>query len=383
MMRYILTVRDLEVVKRLETLGGRVKTFKNLKSIVEIDCDFDPSKIDGVCSVENADSPKQSPIDQSVQVDSTFLNGCWALPRMCRRRAPWDVYHISHPVDTFYRYQLDGTGVDIYFCDSGIDLDHPEFGGRATNVYEYHSSGGAGDNNGHGTLTAGAAGGSTVGTAKGALLWSFKSADSAGANTDASIIDCIDEILTHYAGRSGTNRPAVCSLSINPVHGSGVAAAIGSLIDAGIVCVFSVGNDKTSVNSSAIVSEPDIIAVGGIGFCDLPYWVNSDGTNYGTEVDILAPAQSIRVASATVRAAGDYEVRRGTSIACPFVSGVVACMLQGRSRLTTRTEVQQVREYVLAQASAGYFRAGFGLSPLPDKILYIDPSLSEHEMTGS
>ncbi|TIN76792.1 S8 family serine peptidase [Mesorhizobium sp.] len=327
-------------------------------------------------AMSDADRVIPPPAVQSITLDNLLVGGSWALARTIRRGAPWNVDHVKSPIDTFYRYERDGTGVDIYVVDSGIELAHAEFGGRATNVYEYASSGGAGDDSGHGTAVASVAAGATAGPARGALLWSFKSStSSAGGSTDLSLVTALGQLNTHYAGRAGLNRPAVVNLSINPVHGATVVSAIGDLIDDGLVCVQSAGNDKAElvIGTYPAAFTADSIIAGGTGIADIPYFYGLDGTNYGSAVHILAPGIAVRVAAATVRAAGDYEARRGTSFSSPLVAGVIACMLQGHNRLTTRTQVQAVKTKLLANATTGKLRTAYGLAPLPDKILYLDP----------
>lgn len=374
----IIVVKDADVFDALAAAGVEVKRLKRIINTAIVWGDpYFIVDFPGVISAE-IDQKNQSPVDEASIVFSDMSGGPWALARICRRTPPWNVHHIVHPISTFYRHQVDGTGVDIYFCDSGIDTSHIEFEGRATNVFEYVSSGGAGDDNGHGTLTAAAAGGATLGCAKGSLLWSFKSANVSASNTDSALIVCIDEILDHYESRSGTGRPAVCNLSIHPSHSATVRSGISAMIDAGITCVVSAGNDMVNVDSYALLSDPDILVVGGLNIADLPYWVQIDGTNFGNRVDILAPAQGLKVAAAAVRGKGEYEVRRGTSIAAPYVSGVAACMLQGHSRLTSRYQVQALREYLLAEATVGRKRDDYGLSPLPDRIVYLDPTKTFH-----
>lgn len=336
-------------------------------------------------SFNDADEEKPPSTTQSITLDVELEDGSWAIARTIRRDAPWNVDRIKHPFETNFRCARDGTGVDIYTVDSGIYLAHSEFGGRATNVYEFSSTGGAGDDYGHGTLTASAAAGATTGIARGALLWSFRSStSSAGGNSNASIVAAIGQLLTHYNSRSGLNRPAVVNLSISPTHNSTVVDAIDDLIDAGLVCVLSAGNeaDLLVVGTYPVVFTVDAIVAGGTGMADIPYYRGSDSTNYGSAVHILAPGQAIRAAAAPVRAAGDFENRSGTSISTPFVVGVIACMLQGHDRLTTRAQVQAVKAQLLANATTGRFRTAFGLSPLPDKILYLDPDLTFETIPG-
>ena len=93
-----------------------------------------------------------------------------------------NAYGTSLTTTENYKYSLDGTGVDVVICDTGIQSDHPEFtyangASRVTNVnwdsligisgYNTYSYS---DTNGHGTNVCGIATGKTYGWAKGANI---------------------------------------------------------------------------------------------------------------------------------------------------------------------------------------------------------------------
>ena len=124
----------------------------------------------------------------------------------------------------------------------------------------------------------------------------------------------------------------------------------------GCVVVFSSGNFERGVEYPAN-SNPDIIAVGAISpcsgqrktsnanSCDRESW----GSNYGKELDIMAPGVCIP----TTDTGGKY-IRNfwGTSAACPHVAGVAALILSVNSNLTQR-QVKGIIERT-AQKVGGY-----------------------------
>jgi hypothetical protein len=58
--------------------------------------------------------------------------------------------------NTQYSYERDGSNVDVYIVDTGIDRNHQDFGGRASFGIDVSGSGeGDNDNHGHGTHVAG------------------------------------------------------------------------------------------------------------------------------------------------------------------------------------------------------------------------------------
>lgn len=323
--------------------------------------------------------------DQAITISPDLLDGSWALPRICRRRPPWTKNRISLPLDTFYRFKRTGAGVDLYVIDSGLDTAHSEIAGRATNVYEYYSSGGLGDDHGHGTGVASCAAGETCGPARGAEIFSFKVYNSSG-NTDATAVNAaMSQVLSHYTSRAGLGRPAICNISVAFPTDS-VSSGVAALIDAGIPVAAAVHNNALQLGSGVNAypaMNADVLAVGGIGMADTPYYLGNSqdefgtlqvGTNWGAAIDILAPAQHVRMANAAVLGGG-FRTWSGTSFSAPFVAGVLACMLEGGPRLSSRTEVQTLNSLLLANATTGQFQPaeGWGIGSLPDRILYLSP----------
>jgi subtilisin family serine protease len=53
-----------------------------------------------------------------------------------------------------YKYERDGSNVDVYILDTGIFIEHEDFGGRASNGADFTGEGNY-DGHGHGTHVAG------------------------------------------------------------------------------------------------------------------------------------------------------------------------------------------------------------------------------------
>src|SRR2546425_10059645 len=82
---------------------------------------------------------------------------------------PWGLDRIDQgalPLSRTYSYTATGTDVHAYIIDTGIWTLHPEFGGRADDVYDALGVTGE-DCNGHGTHVAGTVGAATYGAANG------------------------------------------------------------------------------------------------------------------------------------------------------------------------------------------------------------------------
>lgn len=325
-------------------------------------------------------------------MDQDLTIGGWGPPRIIRRVSPWRKLRPGGqiPESTFYSRRL-GRGVDIYIIDSGVDVQHPEFSGRATQKMYTSSSqvnGTRWDGSGHGTHCLTNAAGDTAGIARMARLHSVKFHTSNSGAGVSNAVSAMGLIRSHHMSKA-EDRPSVMFLSWSGFN-STVDAAVAELIDAGVACCFPAGNDATDLGTTTIrpaESDPDGIICGGLSIDDQAYLTiqNDSGTNFGMEVDILAPAQYV-VGARRFEDGGGYRLGNGTSYATPFVTGVLACMLEGYSKMTTRTEVQALKAKLLANATAGQLRPrrrkNGTIMTLPDKILYLDPEVEFEVIPG-
>ncbi|NCV44860.1 MAG: hypothetical protein EBW15_08760, partial [Actinobacteria bacterium] len=102
-----------------------------------------------------------APVTQQLQNDNGW-RPAWGLDRIDQR---------GSVLDDRYTYSSDGTGVDVYVFDSGINSAHEDFGGRVVAGYTAINDGlGTEDCAGHGSHTASLIGGATYGVAKNVRL---------------------------------------------------------------------------------------------------------------------------------------------------------------------------------------------------------------------
>lgn len=143
----------------------------------------------------------------------------WGL---IRSSSTTNVYGAGNtPTKTAYEYPVDGRGVDVVIMDSGIDLDHPEFGNRVQSINWAQEAGLSGtiqhpsthdtDPDGHGTHVAGIAAGSTYGWAKNAHIYSLH-VDLGSDTTGYSIEDAFDVLLNWHNSKT-SGRPTIVNMS--------------------------------------------------------------------------------------------------------------------------------------------------------------------------
>lgn len=113
--------------------------------------------------------------------------------------APWGLARLSHrpqlSLSTFTKYVYDshgGEGVTAYVIDTGINVDHVEFEGRARWGKTIPKNDVDKDGNGHGTHCAGTIASRKYGVAKKAEVVAVK---VLGSNGSGSMSDVVDGVL--------------------------------------------------------------------------------------------------------------------------------------------------------------------------------------------
>lgn len=247
------------------------------------------------------------------------------------------------------QYGAGGRGVGVAVFDTGIDARHSELSDHI--VAGADLSGGDDpfvDRQGHGTSVAGI----VHSMAPDAHIFSFKVLGDTGEGSEWNIVAGLN---VAYANRNSFGGIHVINASLaggGPINkdcdkGNPANRIINSLFKAGVVMVFSSGNEGFLDGVSAASCHSKVIAVGAVydadigptsfGFCE------EDSTragqiacysNSGNPLDVLAPAHNART---TATGGGYTDTFGGTSAAAPYVAGVIA---QLRSRLPKATPVK-------------------------------------------
>lgn len=327
------------------------------------------------------------------------------------------------------RAGVDGSGVTVAIIDSGIFAPHPDFGlpnesrviaganfegslyARMSgvlpaDVWDAYATGTAAvalqDEVGHGTHVAGTVGGSGFaasgldiqGVARGVNLVSLKIA-SAGNGVvedvgfEANAVAAIDYMIRNREAL-GNVRVANSSWGLlaeeaqgllGPTDFDPVAEVVRAAVEAGIVMVFSAGNDGPEPDTVRPIPNgmDEVISVAaackaGDGSC--PVGEVTGFSSRGPAVDVTAPGDQILSTSAPSilepigqALEGDYfgdapqdQVQNrvayarlsGTSMSSPHVAGVVALMLQANPELTPAQVKQLLEQTAVDMAIDGH-----------------------------
>jgi len=245
---------------------------------------------------------------------------------------PWNLDRIdgtdSTPLDSQYSPTESGDGVSVYVVDTGIRIDHDDFGGRAHATLESGSDGVTEcasssdptcglDEQGHGTHCAGTVGGTSYGVAKKATIHSVKVFDTSSKTEPSIVVAALDWIAAN------ANKPAVVSMSLGWDGQSQIFEdAINLLTQAGVTVVVAAGNDNHDASLMYPANVHSAFTVGATDIQDVRAWFS----NYGEAVDIFAPGVSI--ISADFSSSSGSTIMSGTSMAAPHVAGACALYLQ-------------------------------------------------------
>ncbi|KAL6922902.1 hypothetical protein ACHAP8_011539 [Fusarium lateritium] len=250
-----------------------------------------------------------------------------------QQRAPWGLGAISHRQSGSDNYVYDtsaGAKSFAYVVDSGVNIGHAEFEGRAVAGHSVFD-GQHVDTIGHGTHVAGTIAGKTFGVAKKAQVISVKVFQGRESSTSATL-DGFNWAVNDIISKKRAAR-SVINLSLGGRYSPAWTAAVDSAFKSGILVVVAAGNGDENGNPLPASGESpanarNAITVGAID----PDWNVASFTNYGPEVDVMAPG--VQIESAGIASSSAVKTMSGTSMACPHVAGL-ALYLQVKENLSS------------------------------------------------
>ncbi|KXN67950.1 subtilisin-like protein [Conidiobolus coronatus NRRL 28638] len=231
-----------------------------------------------------------------------------------QENAPWGLARVSQTdklsgTNYTYNYKSNaGQDVNVYVIDTGINIKHKDFEGRAVWGKTIPEGLNDEDENGHGTHCAGTVGGKTYGVAKSAKLIAVRVLNGEGSGTNSDVIAGIEWAVKD--SRPGKGK--VISMSLGGPLSTTVDDAVNSAVDKGAVVVVAAGNSNleatlfSPARAEKMTKEPSF-------------------SNWGLKIDVFAPGKDIL--SAWKGSDDATNTISGTSMACPHVAGLAATFI--------------------------------------------------------
>ncbi|MEZ6069387.1 MAG: S8 family serine peptidase [Pirellulales bacterium] len=270
-----------------------------------------------------------------------------------------------------------GGGVRVAVIDTGIEASHPDLAGSIDDARDFSGSPfGSEDHVGHGTHVAGTIAArqndqGVVGVARNAACWWRKYWGTTAAAAAAA----------WPTGSTGPARlaPDVLSMSLgSPVPDRAIRAAIQRAVAAGKFVVCAAGNEGRPDSVNFPARWPETLAIGAVD----RHGRVARFSSRGEQVDVCALGRTCSRPTWTA-ATRNFP---GTSMATPFVSGVVALLIAkhrqqgGGTPIATQQElVDHLRRTAIDAGPQGKDpNYGYGLID-PKSVLAIDAGDSDDE----
>lgn len=257
-----------------------------------------------------------------------------------QKNAPWGLARISHhdplSLSTFNKYVYDthgGEGVNVYVVDTGINIHHVEFEGRAHWGKTIPLNDVDEDGNGHGSHCAGTIASRKYGVAKKANVIAVKVLGSNGSGTMSDVIGGViwaaqdakkkyaESIHEFKTKGSTSHKGSVANMSLGGGKSPTLDRAVNKAVESGLSFAVAAGNDNENACNSSPASAPKAVTVGASTLWDERAYFS----NTGECVDIFAPGLNIL----SVWNSGPHSINTisGTSMASPHTAGTLAYLL--------------------------------------------------------
>lgn len=246
--------------------------------------------------------------------------------------APWGLSRISHrealSLGSFNKYLFDneaGEGVTSYVIDTGINIKHVEFEGRAKWGSTIPANDEDLDGNGHGTHCAGTIASKQYGVAKKAEVVAVKVLRSNGSGTMSDVVKGVEFAAKSHLQAVKDNKKGFKGSTANMSLGGGKSPsldlAVNAAVSAGLHFAVAAGNDNADACKYSPAAAENAITVGASTLSDSRAYFS----NYGECVDIFGPG--LNILSTYIGSDTASATLSGTSMASPHVAGLLTYYL--------------------------------------------------------
>ncbi|KAJ3125446.1 serine protease [Nowakowskiella sp. JEL0407] len=303
--------------------------------------------------------------DGIVYVSESQNNAPWGLARLTTRQ--------ELPEDRSYYFEANaGEGVTAYIVDTGVNIHHVDFEGRAVWGATMPKNDKDEDGNGHGTHVAGTVAGKKYGVAKKAKIVAIKVLGSNGSGTIGDVIGGIEWAANDHLRREkkGGKVKSVANMSLGGGYYKLLNDAVDAAVEAGIHFAVAAGNDNRDACGYSPASAVKAITVGATNKNDERAYFS----NWGRCTDIFAPGQEIE--SAWIGSSTATNTISGTSMASPHVCGAVAALLS--REIWEDMTPRELKAELIRIAGRNYIHNMPPRTRTPNKLLFI-PAIKKPE----
>ena len=303
-----------------------------------------------------------------------------------QKGAPWGLARISHrnrlTLGTFSKYEYNkdgGEGVTAYVIDTGVNIKHVEFEGRARWGKTIPRNDEDIDGNGHGTHCAGTVGSGKYGVAKKAEIVAVKVLGSNGSGTMADVVSGVvwaaEDAAKHAAqaarelaltGRTKF-KGSVANMSLGGGKARSLDQAVDAAVESGLHFAVAAGNDNKDACDFSPAAAEGAITVGASTVTDQRAYFS----NHGKCVDIFAPGLNIR--STWTGSPTAENTISGTSMASPHICGLLAYLLSIEGTETFHLLAGPEEPQELVESPATVYSEAYKLLPEWAQLILPEP----------